>query len=143
MDNAEIILECLRNHGPMTIKKICMRTGITNAAVRYSVTALYERNILRRNKNYTYALNPGERPSESDDYLEAVKSATELEAKGLWLRASHNWLRAMLFASFENNRYRAKLNRDKCESKARVRCGNYSGINNGRLNDYWQLEVNQ
>ncbi|WP_210523477.1 PerC family transcriptional regulator [Pantoea ananatis] len=143
MGNAEIILECLRNHGPMTITKICARTGIADAAVRYSVKSLFEQNILSRNKNYTYTLNPSERPSESDEYLEAVKSATELEAKGLWLRASHNWLRAMLLAVFENNRYRAKLNRDKCESKARVRCGNYSGINSGKVSDYWQWEVNR
>lgn len=143
MDNVEIILNCLREHGSMTITKISAKTGLSNAAVRYSVTSLYEQHVLSRNKNYTYSLTPYERPSENAGYLEAVKTATELQARGLWQRASHNWLRAMVLAKFDDNRQNAKVSRDKCMSRAKMRCGHYGGIASGKVSDAGLWELNR
>lgn len=141
MDNAEIILECLRAHGGMSMKRISEKTGIKYATARDAVFQMCEQLILIRNQKWLFTVNTAPRPEENGDYLKAVQTATELESRGLWLRASHNWLNAMMTATFEHNRQVAKVRSDNCAARGAIRCSSYSGINSGKVSDYWQWEV--
>jgi len=143
MDNDEIILECLRTHGGMSMKRISETTGIKYATARAAVFQMCEQLILIRNQKWLFTVNTAPRPEENEDYLKSVQTATELESKGLWLRASHNWLNAMMTATFEHNRQVAKSNSDKCAARGALRCSRYSGIDSGKISDYWQWEVHQ
>ncbi|TWD32318.1 PerC family transcriptional regulator [Pantoea sp. SJZ147] len=143
MEHDEIILECLRTHGGMSMKRISETTGIKYATARAAVFQMCEQLILIRNQKWLFTVNTAPRPEENEDYLKSVQTATQLESKGLWLRASHNWLNAMMTATFEHNRQVAKANSDKCAARGALRCSRYSGIDSGKISDYWQWEVHQ
>lgn len=127
------ILELIARNGPLKVRELCKLTGLHETSVKRFIKPLFTRGNLKRSSDWSYSINTAPLPVESEKYTHLVKQATELESKGFWLRATQVWCQAMLVARFDASRNAAKENCDRCAVKGSLNCGNYGGLDTGRI----------
>lgn len=127
------ILELITRNGPLKVRQLCKLTGLHETSVKRFIKPLFTKGLLKRASDWSYSINTGPVPVESEKYSRMVQQATELESKRFWLRAARVWREAMLVARFDASRNAAKENCDRCAVKGSLNCGNYGGLVTGRI----------
>lgn len=127
------ILELITRNGPLKVRELCKLTGLHKTSVKRFIKPLFTRGLLKRASDWSYSINTDPLPVESEKYSYMAKQASELEAKGFWLRAAQVWREAMLVARFDVSRNEAKENCDRCALKGSLNCGSYGGLDTGRI----------
>lgn len=127
------ILELITRNGPLKVRELCKLTGLHETSVKRFIKPLFNKGLLKRASDWSYSINTDSLPVESDKYSRMARQAAELESKGFWLRAAQVWREAMLVARFDASRNAAKENSDRCAVKGSLNCGNYGGLDTGRI----------
>lgn len=127
------ILELITRNGPLKVRELCKLTGLYETSVKRFIKPLFSKGLLKRASDWSYSINTDPLPVESDKYSRMARQAAELESKGFWLRAAQVWREAMLVARFDASRNAAKENCDRCAVKGSLNCGNYGGLDTGRI----------
>jgi len=127
------ILELITRNGPLKVRELCKLTGLHETSVKRFIKPLFTKGLLKRASDWSYSINTDPLPVESEKYSRMVQQATELESKGFWLRAARVWREVMLVAKFDGSRNAAKENCDRCAVKGSLNCGNYGGLDTGRI----------
>ncbi|WP_418162839.1 PerC family transcriptional regulator [Pantoea vagans] len=133
VDHELTILELIARNGPLKVRELCKLTGLHETSVKRFIKPLFTRGNLKRSSDWSYSINTAPLPVESEKYTHLAKQATELESKGLWLRAAQVWREAMLVAKFDASRNEVKENCDRCAMKGSLNCGSYGGLDTGRI----------
>lgn len=127
------ILELITRNGPLKVRELCKLTGLHETSVKRFIKPLFTRGTLKRASDWSYSINTDPLPVESEKFARLAKQASELEAKGFWLRAAQVWREAMMVAKFDASRNEAKENCDHCAVKGSLNCGSYGGLDTGRI----------
>ncbi|MBE5251601.1 PerC family transcriptional regulator [Mixta mediterraneensis] len=127
------ILELITRNGLLKVRELCKRTGLHETSVKRFIKPLFTKGLLKRASDWSYSINTDPLPVESEKFARLAKQASELEAKGFWLRAAQVWREAMLVAKFDASRNEAKENCDRCVVKGSLNCGSYGGLDTGRI----------
>ena len=137
------ILELITRNGPLKVRQLCKLTGLHETSVRHFIKPLFAKGLLKRASDWSYSINTGPLPVESEKFSHKAKLAAELESKGFWLRAARVWREAMLVAKFDASRNEAKENCDRCAAEGSLNCGSYGGIDTGRIGESFLSEDRQ
>jgi len=137
------ILELITRNGPLKVRELCKLTGLNETSVKRFIKPLFTKGLLKRSSDWSYSINTGPLPVESEKFSHKAKQAAELESKGFWLRAAQVWREAMLVARFDASRNEAKENCDRCAVRGALNCGSYGGLDTGRIGESFLSEVRQ
>lgn len=137
------ILELITRNGPLKVRELCKLTGLHETSVKRFIKPLFTRGNLKRSSDWSYSINTVPLPVESEKFSKMAKQASELEAKGFWLRAAQVWREAMLVAKFDASRNEAKENCDRCAARGSLNCGSYGGLDTGRIGESFLSEDRQ
>lgn len=127
------ILELITRNGPLKVRELCKLMGLHETSVKRFIKPLFTKGLLKRASDWSYSINTDPLPVESEKFARLAKKASELEAKGFWLRAAQVWREAMMVAKFDASRNVAKENCDRCAVKGSFNCGSYGGLDTGRI----------
>lgn len=133
INHESTILELIASNGPLKVRELCKLTGLHETSLKRFIKPLFTKGLLKRASDWSYSINTDPLPVESEKFARLAKQASELEAKGFWLRAAQVWREAMMVAKFDVSRNEAKENCDRCAVKGSLNCGSYGGLDTGRI----------
>jgi len=101
--------------------QIASATRIPRAELLVLLKDLYVTEVVTRTEQYAFYLISDGVISTNSEYLAHRNRAIELEGKGLWRRASREWLSAMDSTRSEEFRSKAAARRERCDVFVHIR----------------------
>lgn len=119
MNIREMAIEFVRNNPDCTSTQIANGAGIPRRMIQPLMTELYTADVVFR---YAQKAHPffyrmqceSDRSSLGKNYDEHRAKAEELESRGMWRRAAHEWLLAMDGTRNGQARDKAAIRREYC-----------------------------